>query len=55
MSNSPAIDQCMVYGDGKNYLVALIFPSKEFNEKKEKINEIVNEIFLFFQLKLNYY
>jgi len=44
LSNSPAIDQCMVYGDGKNYLVALIVPSKEFNEKKEKINEIVNEI-----------
>ena len=44
LSNSPAIDQCMVYGDGKNYLVALIVPSKEFKENKEKINEIVNEI-----------
>ena len=42
--NFSAIDQCMVYGDGKNYLVALIVPSKEFKENKEKINEIVNEI-----------
>ena len=44
LSNSPAIDQSMVYGDGKNYLVALIIPSKEFTNQKEKINEIVNEI-----------
>jgi len=44
LSNSPAIDQSMVYGDGKNYLVALIVPSKEFNNQKEKINEIVNKI-----------
>ena len=44
LSNSPAIDQCMVYGDGKNYLVALIVPNKDFKEKKEEINEIVNEI-----------
>ena len=44
LSNSPAIDQSMVYGDGKNYLVALIVPSKEFNNQKEKINKIVNEI-----------
>ena len=44
LANSPAIDQSMVYGDGKNYLVALIVPSKEFKENKEKINETVNEI-----------
>jgi len=44
LSNSPAIEQAMVYGDGKNYLVALIVPSKEFSNQKEKINEIVNEI-----------
>ena len=44
LSNSPAIDQSMVYGDGKKYLVALIVPSKELVNKKEKINEIVNEI-----------
>ena len=34
----------MVYGEGKKYLVALIVPSKEFKEQKEKIKEIVNEI-----------
>ena len=44
LANSPAIDQSMVYGDGKSYLVALIVPTKEFKENKEKINEIVNEI-----------
>ena len=44
LSNSPAIDQCLVYGEGKNYLVALIVPSKEFKEQKEKINQIINEI-----------
>ncbi len=44
LSNSPAIEQSMVYGDGKNYLVALIVPSKEFSNQKEKINEIINEI-----------
>jgi len=44
LSNSPAIDQSVVYGDGKNYLVAIIVPSKEFINQKDKINEIVNEI-----------
>ena len=44
ISNSSAIDQCMVYGDRKNYLVALIVPSKEFEQQKEKINEIINKI-----------
>ena len=34
----------MVYGDGKNYLVALIVPSKEFRGNKDKIIEIVNKI-----------
>jgi len=42
--NSHAIDQCMVYGDGKNYLVALIVPNKDFEGQKEKINEVVGEI-----------
>ena len=37
LSNSPAIDQSMVYGDGKNYLVAIIVPAKDFiNGKKKK-------------------
>ena len=44
LSNSPAIEQSLVYGDGKNYLVALIVPSKEMSNQKEEINEIVNEI-----------
>jgi len=44
LSNSSAIEQSMVYGNGKNYLVALIVPSKEFSNQKEKISEIVNEI-----------
>ena len=44
ISNYSAIDQCMVYGDRKNYLVALIVPSKEFEQQKEKINEIINKI-----------
>jgi len=44
LSNFPAIEQSMVYGDGKNYLVALIVPSKEFSNQKEKINEIVNDL-----------
>ena len=42
--NFSEIEQVMVYGDGKSYLVALIVPNKEFNEKKEKINEIVEKV-----------
>jgi long-chain acyl-CoA synthetase len=38
------IEQVIVYGDGKNYLVALIVPNKEFIGKKEKINLLVNKI-----------
>ena len=34
----------MVYGDKKNYLVAIIVPIKELINKKEKISEIVNKI-----------
>ena len=44
LSNSVAIDQCMVYGDGKNYLVALIVPTKEFKGNKDKITKMVNKI-----------
>ena len=44
LTNSPAIDQSMVFGEGKNYLVALIVPSKEFLNQKEKIKEIIDEI-----------
>jgi long-chain acyl-CoA synthetase len=42
--NSTEIEQVMVYGDEKSYLVALIVPSIEFRQKKEKISEIVNKI-----------
>ena len=44
LTNSVAIEQSMVYGEGKNYLVALIVPSKEFQDKKEKIKENIDEI-----------
>jgi len=44
LTNSSAIEQSMVFGEGKNYLVALIVPSKEFIGKHEKIKEIIDEI-----------
>jgi len=44
LTNSLAIEQSMVFGEGKNYLVALIVPSKEFVGQKEKIKEIIDEI-----------
>lgn len=43
LSNFLEIDQCMVYGDRKNYLVVLIVPNKEFKGQKEKISEIINK------------
>ena len=46
ITNATEIDQCLVYGDKKNYLVALIVPNKEFLNDKEKINktiEIINK------------
>ena len=42
--NSPAIEQSMVYGDGKNYLVAIIVPTKDFKGQKEKISETIDEV-----------
>jgi len=44
MNNAIEIDQCMVYGDKKNYLVALVVPSKEFLKEKEKINNTIENI-----------
>jgi len=41
INNAPEIDQCVVYGDKKNYLVALIVPNKEFLNDKEKINVVI--------------
>ena len=43
LSNFLEIDQCMVYGDGKNYLVVLIVPNKESKGQKEKIREIIDK------------
>ncbi len=44
LNNSFEIDQCLVFGDKKNYLVALIVPNKEFLNEKEKINKIIENI-----------
>ena len=44
ITNEPEIDQCMVYGDKKNYLVALIVPSKDFLKEKEKIDNVIEKI-----------
>jgi long-chain acyl-CoA synthetase len=44
LTNSNEIEQAMVYGDGKNYLAALIVPSKEFIKQKEKISETISKI-----------
>ena len=44
ITNATEIDQCLVYGDKKNYLVALIVPNKEFLNDKEKINKIIEII-----------
>ena len=42
ITNETEIDQCIVYGDKKNYLVALIVPNKEF--LKEKINIVIENV-----------
>ncbi len=44
ITNEPEIDQCMVYGDKKNYLVALIVPNKDFLKEKEKIHNVIEKI-----------
>jgi long-chain acyl-CoA synthetase len=44
ITNEPEIDQCMVYGDKKNYLVALIVPSKDTLKEKEKISDVIEKI-----------
>ena len=44
ITNEPEIDQCMVYGDKKNYLVALIVPSKDFLKEKEQIINVIEKI-----------
>jgi len=44
ITNEQEIDQCMVYGDKKNYLVALIVPNKEFLKEIEKINNVIEKV-----------
>ena len=46
ITNAIEIDQFMVYGDKKNYLVALIVINKEYlkEKEKEKINNIIENI-----------
>ena len=44
MINQYEIEQCLVYGDGKNYLVALVVPSDEFINEEDKIKKKVEEI-----------
>jgi len=44
ITNELEIDQCMVYGDKKNYLVALIVPKKEFLQEKKKINIVIENV-----------
>jgi len=44
ITNELEIDQCMIYGDKKNYLVALIVPNKEFLREKETINKVIENI-----------
>ena len=44
ITNEPEIGQSMVYGDKKNYLVALIVPNNDFLNQKEKIQNIIEKI-----------
>ena len=44
ITNEPEVDQCMVYGDKKNYIVALIVPNKDFLNQKEKIKDVIEKI-----------
>ncbi len=44
ITNEHEIEQCMIYGDKKNYLVALVVPNKEFINEKEKINNVIEKI-----------
>ena len=44
ITNQNEIEQCLIYGDGKNYLVALVVPSDEFINEEDKIKEKVEEI-----------
>ena len=41
---NPEIDQALIFGDNKNYLVALIFINKEFNLSREEIGVIIDDV-----------
>ena len=55
LTNQKEIEQCLVYGDKKNYLIALIVPSDEYfnntNEIKKKIEIINKELSLMERIK----
>jgi len=44
LANYPEIIQSYIYGDKKNYLVALIVVSKELEDKKNKIKIIIDKV-----------
>ena len=44
LSNYPDIIQSYIYGDKKNYLVALIVVEKEMEDKRSKIQFIINKV-----------
>ena len=44
MTNQYEIEQCLIYGDGKKYLVALVVPSDEYINEEDKIKKKVEEI-----------
>jgi long-chain acyl-CoA synthetase len=41
---NPEIDQALIFGDNKNYLVALIFINKEFNLSRAEIGMIIDNV-----------
>ena len=41
---NPEIEQAFIYGDNKNYLVALIVLNKEFNLSRAEIEKIVDKV-----------
>jgi long-chain acyl-CoA synthetase len=44
LSNYPEIIQSYIYGDRKNYLVALIIVAKDLEDKKNKIQSIIDKV-----------
>ena len=42
--NQNEIEQCLVYGDRKNYLVALVVPNEEFVNKENEIKKKIEEV-----------